>query len=91
MEKDLEKQVQGVNAIALALAEVMAKVAPHNEWELEIILASGITSYLIEWMKFQKFTTERAKLSLKNIGTSISSSSSIVEKLFENETDKECN
>ena len=71
IKKNNSEKCKDVQRLSLAIAEAMAEIKPENQVELEIILASGVTGYLVEWMKFQKFEKDDIEMSVWCLGRTI--------------------
>lgn len=79
---DSEKS-KDVQRVSVAIAKAMAEILPENQAELEIILTAGITNYLVEWMKFQKFEKDDIEMSLWCLGRTIAQCSDSLSEIYD--------
>lgn len=83
IKKNDSEKCKDVQRLSLAIAEAMAEIKPENQVELEVILTAGVTSYLVEWMKFQKFEKDDIEMSLWSLGRTIAQCSNNLSEFYD--------
>lgn len=83
IKKTDSEKCKDVQRLSLAIAEAMAEIKPENQVELEVILTAGVTSYLVEWMKFQKFEKDDIEMSLWYLGRTIGQCSNNLSEFYD--------
>lgn len=81
--KNESKKAKDVQRVSIAIAKAMGEILPENQEELEIILSAGVTNYLVEWMKFQKFEKDDIEMSLWCLGRTIAQCSDNLSEIYD--------
>lgn len=78
MEKKCTNELKAVRDLTLAIAHVMQEVSPQNEFEHQTILATGVVTYITEWMDFLGAGKDIKCAVLKAFGEAVIHASKIV-------------